>query len=173
MELHEVIQQKFGDMPKEHLRFVMMEMSPCADGVKWFDDNFSGDYSDVPMEYLSWFARPYLSGADLHGANLTKAVLYAANLRGANLAGADLRVANLLGTDLTNADLSGADLRVANLLGTDLTNADLSGANLRWINLTEANLRRADLTGADLTGVDLTDAYWDDTTMWPTEFAPR
>ena len=70
MELHEIIQQKFGALGKEHLRIVMMAMLPCADGVEWFDDNFSGDYSAVPISYLSWFARPYLRGADLRGANL-------------------------------------------------------------------------------------------------------
>jgi hypothetical protein len=53
-----------------------------------------------------------LRGTDLRCANLSSAILSAANLRDANLSGADLRCANLI-----DADLTGADLRDANLSG--------------------------------------------------------
>ncbi|MGE5455390.1 MAG: pentapeptide repeat-containing protein, partial [Methylocystaceae bacterium] len=55
-------------------------------------------------------------GADLMGADLTKA-----NLRGANLRGAYLIAADLRGTDLNGADLIGADFRDTDLRGADLT----------------------------------------------------
>jgi uncharacterized protein YjbI with pentapeptide repeats len=73
-------------------------------------------------------------GADLSGANLSRANLYRADLSRANLYG---------------ADLSGADLSRANLYGADLSGADLSRANL-----SRANLYRADLSGANLYGAD-------------------
>ena len=62
----------------------------------------------------------YASGADLSGADLSRA----------NLSGADLSGANLSGAYLTKADLSGADLSGAYLSGADLSGANLSGAYL-------------------------------------------
>ena len=60
-------------------------------------------------------AKQDLYGADLRGADLSRANLYGAdlrdaNLRGAGLYGADLRDANLRGTDLSGTDLSGTEL---------------------------------------------------------------
>src|SRR6476646_3929175 len=54
--------------------------------------------------------RPYLSGANLTGANLM-----AASLSGANLIGANLTGANLAGSHLNWANLTGANLPHANL----------------------------------------------------------
>ena len=65
-----------------------------------------------------------LSGANLHGADLSDANLHGADLSYANLHGADLSYANLHGADLHGADLHGANLHGANLCG-----ADLRGAN--------------------------------------------
>jgi hypothetical protein len=108
-----------------------------------------------------------LRGADLRGADLTKAELREANLSGAdlglsqlgeaNLRGADLRnaslfLANLSGAELHVSDLSGADLTLAWLIGANLTEADLSGADLGSTKLRDANLYGANLTNADLTG---------------------
>jgi uncharacterized protein YjbI with pentapeptide repeats len=57
--------------------------------------------------------------------------------------------ANLYGADLSRANLSGANLYGANLYGADLSRADLSGANLYGANLSRADLSRANLYGAD------------------------
>ena len=59
------------------------------------------------------------SGARLHNANLTRAVLLFSRFTGADLSGA-----KLAGADLSRTDFSGADLT-----GADLTDADLDGAN--------------------------------------------
>ena len=53
-----------------------------------------------------------------------------ANLSGADLSRADLSGANLSGAKLLRANLSGADLSGANLSGANLSGADLSGAKL-------------------------------------------
>jgi hypothetical protein len=98
------------------------------------------------------------SGADLRGADLSRA-----NLSGADLSRADLSCANLSGADLSRADLSCADLSRANLSGADLRGADLSRADLSCADLSRAdlscaNLSCADLRGADLSGADLSRA---------------
>lgn len=83
MQLNEIMKQKFGKMDKAQLRMVIMAMTPCSESaVKWFDDHFKFDFSTVPMMYLSWFARPFLTGADLTGADLTGADLTAAKHNG-------------------------------------------------------------------------------------------
>ena len=69
-------------------------------------------------------------GANLSGANLSRADLYWANLSGANLSGANLSRADLSRANLYGANLSGANLSRANLYGANLYWADLSGANL-------------------------------------------
>ena len=81
-------------------------------------------------------------------ANLSGADLYAADLYAANLSWADLRGANLSGANLSEADLSGADLSEANLYAADLRGANLSEANLYAADLYAANLSGADLSGA-------------------------
>lgn len=73
-----------------------------------------------------------------------------ANLTGADLTGADLTRANLTGADLTGADLTrayltGADLTGANLTRSNFTDAYLTGADLTDANLTDANFTEADL----------------------------
>ena len=91
-------------------------------------------------------------GANLYGANLSRADLYGADLYGANLSRADLYGAYLYGAYLYGADLSGADLSGADLSGANLSRADLSGANLSRADLSGANLSRAYMAGANLTG---------------------
>ena len=59
------------------------------------------------------------SGARLHNADMTRAVLWFSRFTGADLTGA-----KLVGADLSHADFSGADLT-----GADLTEADLDGTN--------------------------------------------
>ena len=58
------------------------------------------------------------------------AIAAGANLSGANLSRADLSSANLHGADLSRADLSSAYLRSANVCGADLRSANLSSADL-------------------------------------------
>jgi len=91
------------------------------------------------------------AGANLRGADLSKA----------NLSGADLSGANLEGADLYRANLSFAYLTGANLTGADLEGANLTYANLEGAYLTGANLYNADLSGANLENADLS-AIWAD-----------
>jgi uncharacterized protein YjbI with pentapeptide repeats len=81
----------------------------------------------------------------LRGENGGKrANLFGANLFGANLSRADLFGANLSRADLSGANLSGANLSRANLFGANLSRADLSRADLSGANLSGADLSRAD-----------------------------
>jgi uncharacterized protein YjbI with pentapeptide repeats len=115
-----------------------------------------------------------LSGADLSGADLSRANLEEADLSGADLSRANLEEANLTGADLSEpylgaanlsephlgaANLSDANLRGAHLLGADLTNADLSEPNLSYAFLREATLGNADLSYGYLREADLRDAF--------------
>lgn len=78
----------------------------------------------LPKEWLN------LHGADLHGADLTRAKLHRADLTGAKLHRADLTWAKLTEADLHGADLTGAKLTGAKLTWADLTGADLTEAKL-------------------------------------------
>ena len=67
-------------------------------------------------------------GANLHRANLFRAVLSGAaldvaNFQEANLFSADLQGTTLVGTDFQSANLAGADFREADLQATDLREA--------------------------------------------------
>jgi hypothetical protein len=94
-----------------------------------------------------------LSGADLHFADLTEAVL-----QGANLNGADLTAAELSGVEFGLADLTEANLNGATLIDADFSRADLRGAVLELADLSQASLQEADLRGANLTNAILTGA---------------
>ena len=84
------------------------------------------------------------------------------NVPGANLAGANLSRAILRNTNLAGANLSGADLGWADLRGTNLSGANLSGASLKGADLREANLNGANVSGANLTDAHLFGATWTD-----------
>jgi len=124
--------------------------------------------------------RPDLDGANLSGADLTRAKLYHADLSGANLTRAKLYHADLMAADLSGANLGDANLRGADLSGANLRGANLGGANLRGANLGDAILRGADLsganlsyaylTGANLTSADLTDADLSCSSLVETDF---
>ncbi|MBL8156353.1 MAG: pentapeptide repeat-containing protein [Anaerolineae bacterium] len=109
-----------------------------------------------------------LSGADLHFADLSEAVL-----QGANLSGADLSAAELSGVEFGLADLTEANLNDATLVDADFSRADLRGAVLELADLSEAGLREADLRGANLTNsilsgaVGLDEADFDANTILP------
>jgi hypothetical protein len=100
-------------------------------------------------------------GANLDGANLTRANLDGANLYGANLTRANLDGANLTRANLDGANLDGANLDGANLYGANLARANLTRANLDGANLARANLDGANLYGANLDGANLTRANLD------------
>jgi uncharacterized protein YjbI with pentapeptide repeats len=129
--------------------------------------------------------RPDLSGANLQGANLSRASLSGTNLQEANLSradlsgasftnqhgahiygpyGSDLSRANLQEADLHRASLSkarllGANLHRANLHRAYLSGAYLSGAYLQEANLSEAHIFGSDLSRADLSGANLSGAH--------------
>ena len=74
-----------------------------------------------------------LTGADLHGQDLSSISLKRAIFTGANLA---------------HADLSGSVVEYATFSGTDLTSASLNGAKAARSQFMNANLTRTDLSGA-------------------------
>ncbi len=108
------------------------------------------DIDDMASITLAWTYGVEPIGADLSGANLSKAGLEMANLNRARLRGANLREANLGGAQLRRADLNEADLWGANLRWADLSEANLGGADLQWADLSEANITRANLAGVNL-----------------------
>ena len=102
------------------------------------------------------------SGADLKQAALAQLDIPRTRLRGANLSGSDLR----------RIDLRWSDLSRANLRGSILDGALFDGANLSGADLRNASLLGAVFEGARLDGVRMRGAFWDDTTVWPKDFAP-
>jgi hypothetical protein len=82
-----------------------------------------------------------------------------AALAGCNLHGLDLSNAILAGPDSSGTDLSNANLNKADLSGANLSFAILSGANLNKVDLTGANL-----TGAITTGANFNKVTWSNTT---------
>ena len=111
---------------------------------------------------------------DLHGADLSGAILDEADLRGADLRGAildkaDLREATLAGVNLSHATLREADLQGATLQGATLREADLREAILVKATLIEADLRGAKLWGAKLWGTNLSEANLKDAPHITTE----
>lgn len=59
--------------------------------------------------------RAVLTGADLHGINLSSTDLRQADLTYADLRGTNLRYADLRGTNLLGANMAGADITFASL----------------------------------------------------------
>jgi uncharacterized protein YjbI with pentapeptide repeats len=129
------------------------------------------------------FPKVDLRGANLKGANLVNASVFAGNLsvfqlskgqrcvdtaqqsenidacqtnlQGANLVGAKLQEAYLESAKLQGADLRWAELQGANLGYTELQGANLVGAKLQGADLQGANIGSADVGDANLTWSDL------------------
>ncbi len=99
------------------------------------------------------FANCNLSGANLHGLDLSSVNFNESKLIRTNLNGTNLHKA-----DLSQAGLAQASLRDANLMAAFLSYANLAGADLRGANLTEAHLSYANLSGANLCGANLSGA---------------
>jgi hypothetical protein len=93
--------------------------------------------------------------------------------RSANLSRSILNGADLSGSELHGADLSDVQLRGANLHQINLSKARLDRAQLNGAFLTDADLRGASLVDADLEGVGLTGTKWDESTVWPENYAER
>ena len=89
-----------------------------------------------------------LSGANLHGADLSYACLHGADLSYACLHGADLR---------------GADLHGANLCGANLHGANLCGADLRDANHVELSIAKTSILPDESDIIGWKKAYVDDT----------
>lgn len=130
-----------------------------------------------------------MSGIDLGGAELNEAVLEGAQLSyalvpAANFASARLDTADMTGgieaqgANFLMASLQGADLTGAQGLGADFSNADLMGAVMSFANLDLAKLKdaklegavlyRASLVGADLSGARTTGADFREVKVWRT-----
>lgn len=97
-------------------------------------------------------------------------------LHRANLAGANLMEADLFATILSETNLDGANLRDVHLAGAVLSEANLHNANLAGVFLREASLKGSDLheaslVGVDLSRADLTEANLTDTIIGGTSFA--
>ena len=121
--------------------------------------------TDTEVNLAGWD----LSGADLHGTNLSQAVLNGTDLSNTKLFNADLSQADLYGADLSGSDLSEAFLNKANLSGAELT-----GAVLREALLYEVNLSGVDLRDVNCFAVDLIDIKYctddENKTIFPAGF---
>ena len=95
----------------------------------------------MDREKLDKILKQHKLWLDSYGKKGKRANLTGADLRGADLSKAILRWANLSEADLRGARLSKADLKEANLSGADLSGADLSEADLRWTDLRKVNLK--------------------------------
>jgi uncharacterized protein YjbI with pentapeptide repeats len=127
-----------------------------------FADFSFADLKDVVL------SGEYLSGINLHHADLAGAILDETDLSRADLSGADLsdavfaranvREARFRQANLTNAYFESADLTQANFYGAKMRSANFAGAKLRQTHFTNADLSAANLFGATLirTGLDQT-----------------
>src|SRR5579864_5515686 len=101
------------------------------------------DFSDV--DFVTKRNIVDLSGANLYGVSLRRALLDLAYFGGANFYQADLREASFNSTSL-----SGANLREANLTDADFAQACMQGATLDKATLYQTGLQWANLSGASL-----------------------
>lgn len=109
--------------------------------------NFAGhDLSEARLREVS-FQRADLSGA----------ILIAADAYRARFISARMKQVRLENTVLVEADFTKADLSGAVLTGADLRRARFFRANLRGADLTGAKTQGADFLNADLSGARWTD----------------
>ncbi|MCW5752913.1 MAG: pentapeptide repeat-containing protein [Alphaproteobacteria bacterium] len=127
--------------------------------------------ADPPAPGVDW-SRCFSPNRDLHGVDLTGAVLQQATLNNgrmdkAKLPGADARRTKFIATSLKGANFTDARLFEADFSRANLEGASFRGADLRRSRFFRANLRDADFTaanmdGADLLHADLSGALWVD-----------
>lgn len=125
-----------------------------------FADFSFADLKDVVL------SGEYLSGINLHHADLAGATLDETDLSRADLSGADLSdavfaranlsEARFRQANLSNAYFESADLSQANFYGAKMRSANFAGAKLRQTHFTNADLSAANFFGATLirTGLD-------------------
>ena len=127
----------------------------------WHDPEVSKEGTDVKERLQEWsqsgksmegfvlrFA--HLEGirlSDLHGFNLSNAVLFRARLQGARMYNIDLR-----GADLMKADFSGANLNEAKLQDANLLGAILDGSKLERVEWGEKALQEQKAIAAENAG---------------------
>lgn len=117
-----------------------------------------------------------LISAPLEDVDLGVTKMHNLNMHGAKLSWACLYNADLCDTDLSDANLSGADMSMAELTrtnfsdafmpGADLTEACLNGANLVNTILSESDLSRANFGSANLQHAFLSRSILVDTILW-------
>jgi uncharacterized protein YjbI with pentapeptide repeats len=149
-----------GNVARKYQEIVEEEFLKCSS----FIISNSGSFIENKFLIGVYLPKIYLRDANLtrimlYDADLSRADLSRAYLSGAGLSGAGLSRANLRDADLLNANLSRANLSRADLSGAGLSRAYLSGANLSGADLSGSNLRDADLSGANLSGAGLSRAY--------------
>lgn len=103
------------------------------------------------------FFKTDLTHARLGRANLHKTSFVQAKLIGAHLSHANLKRTSLNGAKLQGACLTEADISSANLICADFTDADLRGASLRNTTLTRAKFCNANLDGCEVYGASVWD----------------
>jgi hypothetical protein len=104
-----------------------------------------------------------LSGANLHGVDLSYACMHGVDLRGVDLRGASLSHIDLRSADLRGADLRGANLWSANLRSADLSYANLSGADLRGADHVKLSIAKTSILPDEGDIIGWKKAYVDDT----------
>ena len=95
-----------------------------------------------------------------------------------NFQQADLSKVSLVGINLKEANLNGSNLRKADLRKTNLTGCSLVKTNLQRANLQFAHLAFANFAGANLTEAKLPpdypyEVYYDEHTIFNTDFDPK
>jgi hypothetical protein len=128
--------------------------------------NLSGKDLDRAIFWQANLTEADLSRAKFSRANLSRAILKRANLRDANLGHADLAWAILSDADLTWANLKGADLSHVNLSRAKLNGADLSASDLGGVNFDGATLTNVILSRANLKSADLSAGVGLSATVW-------
>jgi hypothetical protein len=118
-------------------------------------------------------AKLYLTdfrSANLGGADFREALLDETDFRSANLANADFRKAIIQDVSFVNANMLSADFRNTELYGVDFRDTDLRGARFNSVNFHGSDLRYVDFEFSDLTGADVTQSFYNDETIWPSQF---
>lgn len=130
------------------------------------------DLAKAPLMNVS------LRGVSLNGSNLRKADLSRANLSGSSLVHVNLSLANLSNAILTKVDFTQAFLTRANLREAHLENANFKDAILHEVNFQSSCLAEVNFSGADLTKARLPlnypyEVYYDQYTIFNSDFDPQ
>lgn len=119
-----------------------------------------------------------LKEIQLDNSNLKEANLSRINLSYSNLTRSNLSLANLAKANLMFVNFENALLDLANLQETNLEQANFTAASLQEADFTKAYLFRAFFGSADLRGAKLTseypyEVYYDEKTLFDSNFNPQ